>query len=118
MDDIFVTSPDAPYYAVIFSFTLRESLCDIEQQAYIDLANTLLERAQKIDGFLGEEVARSDASGMSISVTYWRDEDSIKTWRDDARHIAARDLGKKKWYDVVKVRVCKVERSYDADIIK
>lgn len=111
MSDVFVNTPPAPYYAVIFSFTMRDGLSEQEFTSYRNLATKLMKYANEIDGFYGEDAAKGDV--LSITVSYWRDEEAIKIWREDARHIAARALGKDIWYDVVKLRVAKVERTSD-----
>ncbi len=102
-----VTTPDPPYYAVMFSATLT----GVDMDEYVQLAGALLAKAGTIAGFLGEEALRTDDRGLTIS--YWRDLDSIRAWMADAEHIAARKLGKEKWYRYFVIRVAKVERAYD-----
>jgi heme-degrading monooxygenase HmoA len=87
---------------------MRENLSDDEQEKYNKLASSLMDEAKKIDGFYGEDSSKSGQ--INITVSYWRDEASITKWREDTRHIAARSIGKEKWYDTVVTRVAKVER--------
>ncbi|MEX0298877.1 MAG: antibiotic biosynthesis monooxygenase [Kordiimonas sp.] len=96
-----------PYYAVTFSARLT----GIDMDEYSELSNALLEKAQSLEGFLGEEALRTNERGLTIS--YWRDTDTIKAWMNDAEHIAARKIGKEKWYRSFVTRVAKVERDYD-----
>jgi heme-degrading monooxygenase HmoA len=60
---------------------------------------------------LGVESAR-DAAGFGITVSYWRDEDSIARWKAVAAHLAAQTLGRERWYAHYELRVAKVERAY------
>jgi heme-degrading monooxygenase HmoA len=95
-----------PYYAVIFSSARRES-----HQGYDETASRMLELAATMPGFLGIESAR-DAQGFGITVSYWRDEQSIRNWRQHAEHLEAQARGKKDWYEHYELRVAKVERAY------
>jgi heme-degrading monooxygenase HmoA len=94
-----------PYFAVIFTSTHHQL-----DNNYVGLDDRLMEQANKIDGFLGMDSARS---GLGISVSYWKDLESIRTWRQDAEHILAIENGISKWYESYSVRVCKVEREYE-----
>ena len=104
---MFVKTPEPPYYSVTFTF--RTTGVDMEE--YAETAAYLMQKAQKIDGFYGEDAAKTEG-GTSITVSYWRDEETIRQWRDDAEHIAARDIGRKKWYEGLELRVARVERAY------
>lgn len=60
-------------------------------------------------GYLGFESARSE---IGISVSYWKDLESIKNWKNNAEHLLAQQLGKTKWYQHYSLRIAKVERDY------
>ncbi|MBT8270870.1 MAG: antibiotic biosynthesis monooxygenase [Flavobacteriaceae bacterium] len=92
------------YYAVIFTSELNPSIT-----GYHDMAVKMEMLAKQQDGFLGIETARTD---IGITVSYWRDEASIKTWKAQLEHRLAQDLGRVQWYKWYRVRVCKVEREY------
>lgn len=62
-------------------------------------------------GYLGHESARS-ADGFGITVSYWRDEESVRRWKSVAEHRAAQAGGRERWYSHYEVRVAKVERAY------
>jgi heme-degrading monooxygenase HmoA len=98
------TTPTAPYYAVIFT-TLRTE----GDNGYSEMAAQMEELAKQQPGYLGIESARS---GLGITVSYWKDSESIRNWRMHAEHQLAQKLGKEKWYVQYKLRVCKVERDY------
>lgn len=97
-------TPEPPYYAVIFSSTNTENVED-----YSETAGMLVELAGKQEGFLGIESARNE---LGITVSYWKDLESIRKWREDVQHTAAREQGRKKWYQSYKTRIAKVERDY------
>jgi heme-degrading monooxygenase HmoA len=97
-------TPTTPYYAVIFT-SLRT---DVDED-YGDMAQKMLDLAAQQPGFLGAESARE---ALGITVSYWRDIDSIKNWKAVADHRQAQKLGRQKWYASYKIRVSKVERDY------
>jgi heme-degrading monooxygenase HmoA len=99
-----VETPKPPYYAVIFSSVRTES-----DEGYLEMANYMIELAKKQDGFLGVESARQE---VGITVSYWRDLESIKNWKEHSEHTIARNKGRSTWYRVFKVRIAKVEKDY------
>jgi heme-degrading monooxygenase HmoA len=106
MDPI-ATTPEPPYYAVIFSSQRNAVAGD----GYDPTADRMVELAHEQDGFLGVEHARDDLLG--ITVCYWRDEASIAAWKAQAEHDAAQREGRAGWYHDYALRVARVERAYD-----
>lgn len=104
------STPCPPYYAVIFSNQLRSS-----SEGYEEMANKMLELARQQEGFLGVESAR-DAIGITVS--YWRDQQSILRWKQDAEHILAQQRGKSEWYKSFFTRIALVERDYSFEYDK
>jgi len=72
----------------------------------------MLDLAEQQDGFLGVESARED---VGITVSYWRDLASIKSWKENTDHSIAREKGRKEWYKSFKTRIAKVERDYELE---
>lgn len=106
----FARLPKPPYYAVIFS-SLRNSQ---DEAGYGAMAERMVELAQQQPGFLGMESTRG-ADGLGITVAYWESEAAILAWRQHAEHTAAREQGRRDWYDHFELRVAKVERAYGWD---
>lgn len=69
----------------------------------------MLDLVAKQEGFLGFETARED---VGITVSYWRDLDSIKNWKNNTTHSIVRKKGKSDCYVSFKIRIAKVERDY------
>ncbi len=101
---LIATTPEPPYYAVVFSSIRTEG-----DQGYGDMAGRMLELAMQQEGFLGVESAREE---LGITVSYWSDLDSIKRWKQNAEHLEAQRLGYKQWYSSFKTRIARVERDY------
>jgi heme-degrading monooxygenase HmoA len=53
---------------------------------------------------------------MEITVSYWKDENSINSWKEQADHQEAQRLGKENWYEDYVIRVAKLERAYSKDM--
>jgi len=77
---------------------------------YGEMAARMVELAAQQPGFLGAESARES---VGITVSYWADLESIKTWKGNAEHLVAQEQGREVWHRAYKTRIAKVERDYD-----
>lgn len=93
-----------PYYAVIFTTLLSEDI-----DGYKKTANRMEQLATQQLGYLGIEHARSE---VGITISYWKDLESILDWKQNIEHTEARKMGREKWYKQYQLRICKVEREY------
>ena len=98
------TTPEPPYFAVIF--TSRHTGVAVAE--YDTVANLMMELAAEQPGYLGVETAHDD---IGITVSYWRDEASIRAWRLNVEHTVARARGRSEWYAEYVLRVARVERA-------
>jgi heme-degrading monooxygenase HmoA len=101
----FARTPEPPYYAVIFTNVLSDD------DGYAEMGEAMMALALAQPGCLGAETARA-ASRLGITVSYWRDEQSIRDWKAQAQHMVAQKLGIEKWYSHYELRIARVERSY------
>lgn len=101
---MFAQTPPPPYYAVIFT-----SIRTDETTGYPEMGQRMAELAQTQPGYLGIESVHDE---MGITVSYWKDEASIKNWKMNSEHLFAQKMGREKWYKTFKLRVAKVERDY------
>jgi heme-degrading monooxygenase HmoA len=99
------TTPDPPYFAVIFSTVRNEQRGDQYDQTSVAMMNL----AAQQPGFLGVETAHTE---IGITVSYWTDEESIAAWKRDADHAFAQYEGRTRWYDAYELRVARVERAH------
>lgn len=106
---MFANTPTPPYYAVIFTSIRTEA----DTENYSQMAALMSELASEQAGFLGMESAREK---IGITVSYWDNLESIRNWKLNAEHQAARELGREKWYSAFKTRICLVERDYNWEI--
>jgi heme-degrading monooxygenase HmoA len=98
-------TPQAPYYAVIFTSLRTEG-----DNGYGKMADAMVASASRQPGFLGVESARED---VGITVSYWESLEAIAAWKRDTAHLVAQQRGRDEWYSAYKTRICKVERDYD-----
>lgn len=103
-----VETPKPPYYAVMFS-TVMADVSPESITEYEEMASLMLKMASNKDGFLGFESARGE---IGISISYWRDLEAIKEWKNNEVHKIAQRKGKTEWYSKFIVRVAKVEKEY------
>lgn len=99
-----VSTLEPPYYAVVFTSIRTDNNVD-----YNEMAEEMEQLAALQRGYLGMEHAKED---ISITVSYWKDLDSIKHWKANERHLIAQKTGRESWYRTYKIRICKVERDY------
>ena len=102
----FATSPEPPYYAVIFTSVRTEG-----DAGYGETAERMEELAGEVPGYLGIESARG-TDGFGITVSYWESEAAIAEWKRHLEHQAAQARSKREWYRHYEIRVAKVERAY------
>jgi len=98
-------TPPVPYFAVIFTSHRTDG-----DNGYADMADRMVQLASQQPGFLGVESAREE---VGITVSYWSDLESIKTWKNNVEHREAQRTGHEKWYSSFKVRISKVQRDYE-----
>jgi heme-degrading monooxygenase HmoA len=97
-------TPKPPYYAVIFTSERTEV-----DNGYSDMSDKMVELAENQQGFLGLESAKEK---IGITVSYWKDLESIRKWKMNTEHLIAQEKGRAEWYKNYKTRICLVERDY------
>ncbi|MDQ0454047.1 antibiotic biosynthesis monooxygenase family protein [Rhizobium paknamense] len=106
MTSPFANLPAPPYYVVSFS-----SIRTAGDNGYGEMADLMEALAGEQPGYLGGETVRGP-DGFGITNSYWRDEDSIRAWKQHADHVIAQKTGRSDWYERYEVRIARVERAY------
>lgn len=60
-------------------------------------------------GFIDVKSYKSE-DGERLTVVWWRDEESLRAWREHARHRLAQQTGRQQWYRYYKMDVAEVVR--------
>ena len=95
--------------AVIFEVQPRPG----QKQAYLDAAASLRPLLDRIDGFISIERFESLTNpGKILSLSYWRDEDAVRTWRNVEPHRRIQNAGRQAIFAEYRLRVAQVLRDY------
>ena len=95
--------------AVIFEFEPVEG----RKQDYLQFASDLGEELDAIDGFISIERFESlTRPGKLLSISFWRDEESISNWRNLEKHRAAQRASRNGIMSDYRLRVASVIRDY------
>jgi heme-degrading monooxygenase HmoA len=82
-------------------------------QEYFDLAADLKPILQTIDGFISVERFESlTEKGKILSLSFWRDEDAVKAWRNTMEHRRTQAKGRAKIFADYHLRIASVIRDY------
>ena len=96
---------DEAKFLVVFIARLKT-----EQEGYQEASDLLNRLVADNPGFLGEQVTHHD--DVSVSISYWRDRESIRRWRRQEDHARLQLEAKNRWYSECSVSVCAIERAY------
>lgn len=98
--------------AVIFEVFIAKEKVD----EYLDIATDLRLRLEKMDGFISiERFSSLVEEGKILSLSFWRDEDSIRGWRNLEEHRLAQEKGRGGVFSHYRLRVANVCRDYGMD---
>jgi heme-degrading monooxygenase HmoA len=95
--------------AVIFEVWPAEG----EKQHYLDLAAALRADLERVDGFLSIERFQSlTEPSKLLSLSFWRDEEAVRAWRNRPPHRATQAKGRAGVFANYRLRVASVLRDY------
>lgn len=76
------------------------------KQAYLDIAASLRSELAKIDGFVSiERFVSLQNPDKILSLSFWRDEQAVKQWRNTSEHRLAQSAGRKGIFSDYRLRV-------------
>jgi heme-degrading monooxygenase HmoA len=98
--------------AVIFEFTPAEG----RFADYKALAEGLADDVRNSEGFISIERFESITSkGKFVSLSFWRDEEAVRKWRNLQKHREAQKKGRGGIFKSYRLRVANVLRDYSMD---
>ncbi|TPN34626.1 antibiotic biosynthesis monooxygenase [Mesorhizobium sp. B2-3-3] len=84
-----------------------------KRDAYLGIAASLRPLLDGIDGFISIERFQSLADPSRIlSLSFWRDEDAVKAWRNTEEHRQAQQAGRGGIFAGYRLRIAHVMRDY------
>jgi heme-degrading monooxygenase HmoA len=83
------------------------------KEDYLSIAASLREELERIDGFISVERFQSltDAAKL-LSLSFWRDEEAVKTWRNQTHHRQSQAKGRGGVFADYRLRIASVVRDY------
>ena len=82
-------------------------------QEYLDIAGGLRPQLEKMDGFISiERFSSLTTEGKILSLSFWRDEEAVKNWRNVQEHRMAQAKGRGGVFSDYRLRVASVIRDY------
>jgi heme-degrading monooxygenase HmoA len=95
--------------AVIFEFTPAEG----RFADYKALAEALGDEVREFDGFVSIERFQSISDpARFVSLSFWRDEEAVRRWRNVQKHREAQAQGRGGIFSAYRLRICSVLRDY------
>ena len=95
--------------AVIFEAFPKEG----KWEEYLDIAASLRPELSKIEGFISIERFQSMTNKEKVlSLSFWKDEESITRWRNVELHRQAQSRGRSSIFKDYRLRVANVVRDY------
>ena len=86
------------------------------QARYLQLAAELKPLLADIDGFIDIERFQSlTTDGKILSLSWWRDEDAVRRWKQNVFHQAAQREGREAIFTYYRIRVAQVVREYASE---
>ncbi len=80
---------------------------------YLDMAASLRPELIKIEGFISVERYQSMSNPDKVlSLSFWKDEESVKKWRNAEMHRMAQQHGRDSIFENYRLRVAEVNRDY------
>lgn len=80
---------------------------------YLDIAADLRHLLENRDGFISIERFQSLVDERKIlSLSFWRDEEAIRCWRNEMEHRSAQQQGRDMLFESYRIRVAEVIRDY------
>lgn len=92
-------------YVVIFRAKMRSLNGD-----YFKVAARMRELAMSQFGCLDFQAVTEGKNEVALS--YWPDEESIRSWKLHTEHVLAQQLGREQWYESYIVQVACIGREY------
>jgi heme-degrading monooxygenase HmoA len=77
---------------------------------YPEMADEMEQLARTMPGFVDVKAYKAE-DGERLTVVFWQDEQTLRAWREQARHRVAQRMGREQWYQYYKMDVATIVRS-------
>ena len=94
---------------VVFEFNVNKN----REKDYFLEVKKLQTELQNAEGFIGvERFESNNTKGYYVSISSWKDDESVNKWHKNSKHAIAQNIGKKEIFKSFRIRVAKVFRDY------
>ena len=94
---------------VVFEFHVNKN----RGKDYFLEVEKLQTELQNAEGFIGvERFESNNTKGYYVSISTWKDDESVNKWHKNSKHAIAQNIGKKEIFKSFRIRVAKVFRDY------
>ena len=90
----------------------RSRLTEAAGADYVAMDQELEAVAREAPGFVDVKAYVAE-DGERLTVVRWRDAESLRAWREQARHREAQRMGRASWYREYHIEVAEVVREAD-----
>ncbi len=87
----------------------RSRLSELAGEDYHQMSEEMVTTARQMPGFLEVKSFKAE-DGERVTLVYWQDEETMRAWREHARHRIAQRLGRERWYSEFRVEVAEMVR--------
>ena len=81
---------------------------------YDEMAKEMDDLARTMPGFIDVKSFKAE-DGERLTLVWWQDEETLRAWREQARHRVAQRTGRERWYEYYKLEVAEVIRANNFD---
>ena len=93
--------------AVIFEVQIKDG----KLAEYLDIANAIRGELDDLDGFISIERYQSlNDPDKYLSLSFWRDLESVDTWKKNRNHVSAQNTGREYLFKDYRISVCQSVR--------
>jgi heme-degrading monooxygenase HmoA len=100
--------PDSEATKMILTVFRSRLKADVTAE-YIELAGRISALAETMPGFRSRKAYVSD-DGEKLTLVEFEDEESQINWSKNAEHLAAKQIGRQRFYSEYRIQVCSVVR--------
>ena len=94
---------------VFFEFVVLKN----KEKDYFKEVEKLQMELKKTKGFISvDRFIHNSKTNCYASVSTWKDEEAVKLWKKNSKHITSQNLGKKEIFKSYRIRVADVIRDY------
>ena len=98
---------------VVFEFNVNKG----REKDYFLEVEKLQTEIQNAEGFIGvDRFESNNTKGYYVSVSSWKNEESVNKWHKNSKHAIAQNIGKKEIFKSFRIRVAQVFRDYSDKI--